>query len=127
MKREETEATPHPYRWWMLGGVWLIYFCFGLTTMSMAPLVVPIVADLDMSYAEMGMVLGGWQLVYIATAAPCGAVVDRWGRGWGYYSPRYSWRPAVFCGRRHPISGRCSPPSWCSGLAARWFPLVRLS
>ncbi len=63
----------------MLFGVWLVYFCFGLTTMSMAPLVPPIVSDLSMSHAEMGLVLGGWQLVYIATAAPCGAVVDRWG------------------------------------------------
>ncbi len=63
----------------MLAGVWLVYFCFGLTTMSMAPLVVPVTTDLGMSHAEMGMVLGGWQLIYIATAAPCGAVVDRWG------------------------------------------------
>ena len=79
MKSEEGEAAPHPYRWWVLGGVWLVYFCFGLSTMSMAPLVVPIVADLNMSYAEMGMVLGGWQLIYILTAAPCGAFIDRWG------------------------------------------------
>jgi cyanate permease len=74
-----TEEAPHRYRWFMLAGVWLVYFCFGLTTMSMAPLVPQVVADLNMSHAEMGMVLGGWQLIYIATAAPCGAVVDRWG------------------------------------------------
>ena len=47
--------------------------------MSLAPLVVPVIADLDMSHAEMGLVLGGWQLVYIATAAACGAVTDRAG------------------------------------------------
>lgn len=79
MTTKEEEAASHPYRWFMLGGVWLVYFCFGLTTMSMAPLVPQVVADLNMSHAEMGMVLGGWQLIYIATAAPCGAVVDRWG------------------------------------------------
>lgn len=72
-------SPPHPYRWYVLGGVWLVYFCFGLTTMSMAPLVPQVVRDLGISHAEMGMVLGGWQLIYIATAAPCGAVVDRWG------------------------------------------------
>ena len=71
--------APHPYRWCMLAGVWLVYFCFGLTTMSLAPLVGPVTRDLGMSHAEMGMVLGGWQLVYIATAAPCGAITDRWG------------------------------------------------
>jgi cyanate permease len=63
----------------VLLGVWLVYFCFGLTTMSMAPLVPEIVRDLSMTHAEMGMVLGGWQLIYILTAAPCGAVIDRWG------------------------------------------------
>ena len=31
-------AEPSNYRWVLLGGVWLIYFCFGLTTASMAPL-----------------------------------------------------------------------------------------
>lgn len=72
-------SPPHPYRWYVLGGVWLVYFCFGLTTMSMAPLVPQVVRDLGISHAEMGMVLGGWQLIYIATAAPCGAVVDRLG------------------------------------------------
>jgi CP family cyanate transporter-like MFS transporter len=71
--------TPHPYRWAILLGVWLVYFSFGLTTVSMAPLVPHIVRDLGMSHAEMGFVLGGWQLVYIATAAPCGSVIDRWG------------------------------------------------
>ncbi|MCA8927899.1 MAG: MFS transporter [Alphaproteobacteria bacterium] len=45
----------------------------------MAPLVVHIVRDLEISHAQMGVVLGGWQLVYIATAAPCGTVIDRWG------------------------------------------------
>ncbi len=76
---ESTDAPAHPYRWAMLFGVWLVYFAFGLTTVSMAPLVTPIVRDLSMSHAEMGLVLGGWQLVYIATAAPCGAVIDRLG------------------------------------------------
>jgi CP family cyanate transporter-like MFS transporter len=71
--------TPHPYRWAILLGVWLVYFSFGLTTVSMAPLVPHIVRDLGMSHAEMGFVLGGWQLVYIATAAPSGSVIDRWG------------------------------------------------
>ena len=32
-----------------------------------------------MNYTEMGRVLGAWQLVYIATALPCGAMIDRLG------------------------------------------------
>ena len=69
----------HPYRWMMLLGVWLVYFCFGLTVAAMAPLVGAITADLGMSYSAMGSVLGAWPLVYIAAAMPCGALMDRIG------------------------------------------------
>ncbi|MDP7651148.1 MAG: MFS transporter [Rhodospirillales bacterium] len=69
----------HPYRWVMLGGVWLVYYCFGLQTAAMAPLVKPVTDDLGLSYSAMGAVLGAWQLVYIATALPCGAFLDRVG------------------------------------------------
>ena len=75
-----TVAIPsQTYRWVMLFGVWLIYFCFGLTVSALAPLVRPITEDLSMSYAAMGSVLGAWQLVYIGTALPCGALIDRFG------------------------------------------------
>jgi len=63
----------------MLSGVWLLYFCFGMTVTSLAPLVRPITYELNMNYTEMGRVLGALQLVYIATALPCGAMVDRLG------------------------------------------------
>ena len=63
----------------MLGGVWLLYFCFGVTVSSLAPLVRPVTNDLSMGYAAMGTVLGIWQLVYIFTALPCGALIDRVG------------------------------------------------
>ena len=79
LSEQDVGPSPPPYRWAVLFGVWLVYFAFGLTVMSMAPLVAPMTSDLGISYAEMGLVFGGWQLVYIATAAPCGAVIDRWG------------------------------------------------
>lgn len=63
----------------MLGGVWFVYFCFGVTTSAIAPLVGRIVPDLHMSLAAMGSVLGAWQLVYVVTAVPAGAIVDRMG------------------------------------------------
>lgn len=69
----------HPYRWVMLAGVWMIYYSFGLQTAAMAPLVKPVSDDLGLSYSAMGAVLGAWQLVYIATALPCGAFLDRFG------------------------------------------------
>ena len=74
-----TAATPHPHRWAMLAGVWLAYFCFGMLTVAMAPLIGPITRDLDISHAAMGSVLGAWPLVYIVAAMPAGAALDRFG------------------------------------------------
>jgi len=75
-----TAATPpRPYRWAMLAGVWLVYFCFGMNAAAMAPLVHAISAELGLSHSAMGSVLGAWALVYILLAVPCGAVLDRYG------------------------------------------------
>jgi len=45
-------------RWLMLGLVWLLYVSFGITSGTIAPLVGPIVNDLNMTYSQMGLVLG---------------------------------------------------------------------
>ena len=63
----------------MLAGAWLIYFCFGLMFTALAPLVQPISQELGLSHSEMGLVLGSWSLVYIASAVPCGALLDQFG------------------------------------------------
>lgn len=76
---EEADVPPLPYRWAMLGGVWLLYFSFGMTVASVAPLVQIIEADLGINHATMGLVLGAWPLIYIASSAPCGALLDRFG------------------------------------------------
>jgi MFS transporter, CP family, cyanate transporter len=67
------------YRWAMLGGVWLLYFCFGLIAAAMAPLIGPITGALDISHSAMGAILGAWPLVYVLLAIPCGALLDRFG------------------------------------------------
>jgi len=72
-------AAGGSYRWVLLGGVWLIYFCFGLTTAAMAPLVTPITAELGIGHSTMGAILGAWPLVYIIAAIPCGLMLDRLG------------------------------------------------
>ncbi len=63
----------------MLFGVWLIYFCFGLIVASTAPLVKPIVHDLNLSLSAMGSLMGAWPLIYIAMAIPAGVFLDRFG------------------------------------------------
>lgn len=71
--------TTNPFRWVMLAGVWLSYYCFGLTIVTLAPLVAEISADLHMTHSQMGTVLGAWQLVYIGSAIPLGIFIDRVG------------------------------------------------
>ena len=66
-------------RWLILLGVWLLYFCFGVTIAAMAPLVGPISADLGISNAMMGLILGIWPLTYIAASIPGGVMMDRIG------------------------------------------------
>lgn len=66
-------------RWLLLAGVWLVYFCFGMSIASLAPLVGPITRELGISNTFMGAVLGAWPLVYIAAALPAGVLLDRIG------------------------------------------------
>ena len=63
----------------MLALGWLAYCAFGMAVGSLAPLVSPIMRDLGLSSARMGLVLGVWQLVYVFTAIPLGVAVDRLG------------------------------------------------
>jgi cyanate permease len=67
------------YRWVMLALVWLPYAAFGMVSRSVAPLVTPILADLGMSYSQMGLVLGSWQLTYIIVGIMAGTITDRLG------------------------------------------------
>lgn len=63
----------------MLGGVCLLYYCFGLTVVSLAPMIGVIEAEFGLSHSAMGSVLGAWPLAFIATAIPCGVLMDRIG------------------------------------------------
>ena len=73
------KASASPLRWAVLAGVWLAYYCFGLTIVTLAPLVAEISTDLGLSHSQMGVVLGAWQLVYIGSAIPLGILLDRTG------------------------------------------------
>lgn len=65
--------------WGTLVLLWLLYMIFGMVARSIAPLISPILRDLDMTYSQMGIVLGSWQLTYIFTALFAGTILDRWG------------------------------------------------
>ena len=78
---DESAGGPRssPYRWVMLAMLWLLYAFFGLAYRSISPLVTPILEDLNMSYGQMGFVLGSWQLTYIGASTVAGFLIDRWG------------------------------------------------
>ena len=63
----------------MLALLWLLYAGFGLVARSIFPLVTPIIQDLSLTYSQMGLILGSWQLTYIIAALAAGSVLDRWG------------------------------------------------
>jgi MFS family permease len=46
---------------------------------SLPPIVTPVLRDLNMTYSEMGFILGSWQLVYIPVAVFAGFAIDKWG------------------------------------------------
>ena len=65
------------YKWVMLLGVWFAYFAFGIVQGGIPPIIGPVSSDLDLSRSSMGTILGAWPLVYILTAIPAGALIDR--------------------------------------------------
>lgn len=67
------------FRWTMLGLLWFVYFCFGMVSGSVAPLITRIGEDLALSRSSLGVVMGAWALVYIGIAMPSGAAIDRFG------------------------------------------------
>ena len=63
----------------MLSLGWLIYFSFGLINTATAPLVSHIMGDLGLTYTQMGVIIGAWQLIYIFSSQPLGVIIDRLG------------------------------------------------
>ena len=51
--------------WPIIFGLWLIYFCFGYSVSSIAPIVPYITQDLNITYKQMGLILGAWQFTYM--------------------------------------------------------------
>ena len=74
-------GQPHS-PWLAVAGVCGVYVSFGLAIGVMAPLVDEISSDLSLSRSAMGSILGAWALIYVFTAVPAGAVVDRLGLRW---------------------------------------------
>lgn len=65
--------------WGMLALAWSVYAGFGMVSASLPALITPIRRDVPLTYAELGVVLGAWQLIYIPVSYPAGLFIDRIG------------------------------------------------
>jgi cyanate permease len=63
----------------MLIQFWIIYFSLGMIGASITTVTLPIIEDLNLSYGEMGVILGTTHLIYIPLAIPIGLLIDRLG------------------------------------------------
>jgi cyanate permease len=79
MSEMPAERKPIRYRWVMLALAWATYFCFGLVSFSLAPLVTPIISELKLTYTQFGIAAGAWPLFYIAFSYPAGIIIDQLG------------------------------------------------
>jgi cyanate permease len=67
------------YKWVILFLAWTIYFAFGTFNGSLAPLADIMIRDLDLSYSQMGAIMGSWPLLYIVFGFFVGLLIDRFG------------------------------------------------
>ena len=81
LQKSSTDVVPvrDQANWGMLALGWMIYFSFGMVVASLVPLVSILRVELSLSYTQLGIILGAWQLVFMATAAPAGWLIDRLG------------------------------------------------
>lgn len=88
----EDGKPPGSQRWVLLGGLWVVYFSFGLIVTSLAPLLTPVSDELGLSKSSLGAILGAWPLVFIISSLPCGWLLDRIGLRWALF-----WGAALMC------------------------------
>jgi len=62
----------------MLLLIWSVYSCFGIVSGSLAPISPLLIKELNLTYTQMGIILGFWQFIYIFTAMPTGNIIDKW-------------------------------------------------
>ena len=69
----------HPFRWIVLAGASLLYFCFSALMAVMAVLVLPISTELQLNPFHIGTILAAWQLIYLIASIPAGSLIDKYG------------------------------------------------
>ena len=111
-----------------------VYVSFGVAVAAIAPMLTLVREDLGVSRGAMGLALGAWAMIYIATAPVAGRFIDRFGLGWSLALGGVSiagslllraaaqglgtlWLAIAFFGVFGPLVSASAPK-----LMATWFP-----
>lgn len=111
-----------------------VYISFGIAVSAIAPMLTLVREDLGVSRGAMGLALGAWAMIYIATAPVAGRFIDRFGLGWSLTLGGVSiagslllraaaqglgtlWLAIAFFGVFGPLVSASAPK-----LMATWFP-----
>lgn len=111
-----------------------MYFSFGVAVAAIAPMLTEVRRDLDVSRGAMGLALGAWAMIYVATSPVAGRFVDRFDLGWslalggvsitgslllraGAQNLTSLWLAVAFFGIFGPLVSASAPK-----LMASWFP-----
>ena len=78
----EQTAALLPYRWLILGVLWITYIVVFLNRLSVGPLGTFIKSDLHITSAQVGFVLSAASLGYLLSQVPVGWLSDRIGARW---------------------------------------------
>jgi sugar phosphate permease len=74
--------TPDPFRWVVLGVLWITYIVVFLNRLGVGPLGAFFKDDLGITSAQVGLVMSAAALGYLLTQIPIGWVADRTGARW---------------------------------------------
>ena len=75
-------GPPDRYRWVILWVLWITYIVVYLNRLSVGPLAPFFKEELDISSAQVGLVMSAASIGYMVTQFPVGWVVDKIGARW---------------------------------------------
>jgi len=78
----QTTETTYRYRWVILGVLWITYIVVFLHRLSVGPLAPFLKEELNITSAQVGLVMSAAAFGYMLTLLPIGWVVDRIGARW---------------------------------------------
>ncbi|MFC1965347.1 MFS transporter [Chloroflexota bacterium] len=131
----QNPETANNYRWVVLGVLWITYIVVFLNRLSIGPLAPFLKRELDITSAQVGMIMSAAALGSMVTQIPIGRLVDRIGARWPmvvgeliagtcmlmlFFAPSYIWLLILMFAAGLGLG--CLMPSSTQAVIV-WFPL----